>query len=213
VTDVEATLNTVIDTAAGWLQPLQTHGGALLFWILAILTIASAVAVVAARNPVHSALFLLLAFVSVAGIFFLGGAEFVGAVQILVYAGGIMVLFLFVIMLVNVKEAVARPVFSTETKFALVLGALLLAGALFGLVNAAQVFGPAADAAKLRTVPAAIVGSTPSGLVAGNSKSVGLLLFSRYLVPFELASVLLLVAMIGAIVMGKKRLESPEVDR
>lgn len=196
------------------LAPVVAWGPALIFWTLALVTIVAAVAVVASRQPIHSALFLLLTFVSVAALFVTRGAEFVGAVQVFVYAGGIMVLFLFVVMVVDVRAALREGTFHPETGLAAFLGFVLLGAILFGTVTALRGGIPAAaDAEALRTVPPSVSGMVSPPSPGGNSHAVGLLLYGRYLVPFEVASILLLVAMIGAIVLGKKRLESAEVDR
>ncbi len=192
---------------------LVSIGPAIVFWVLAITTVAAAIAVVAAKNPVHSALFLLLTFATVAGLFIMQGAEFVGAVQLLVYAGGIMVLFLFVIMLVNVRQMENQKAFHAQTGIAIFLGALLLVTAGWGIIYAAQSsLGKPASAENLQKVPEALMSLTKPGATTGNSQALGIVLYGRYLIPFEVASILLLVAMIGAIVMGKKRLESDEVD-
>ena len=172
--------------AAGWL-----------FAIFAVLALFSAVAVVAARNPVHSALFLLLSFVLVAAIFILQEAEFVGAVQMLVYAGGIMVLFLFVVMLVNPGVVSLDKSFQHQFDVALVLLPVFLLPFLYIL-----------GTEKLPDVPVKPDAFRMVGhKLAGNTEAVAWVLFRDYLVPFEVASVFLLVAMIGAVVLGKRSLE------
>lgn len=172
--------------AAGWL-----------FAIFAALALGSAIAVVAARNPVHSALFLLLSFVIVAAIFILQQAEFVGAVQMLVYAGGIMVLFLFVVMLVNPGVTQAGRSFQRQFDVALVLLPVFLLPFLYIL-----------GTEKLPDVPVRPDAFRTVGTkLAGNTEAVSWVLFRDYLVPFEVASVFLLVAMIGAVVLGKRSLE------
>ena len=190
-------------------------GPAIVFWVLALTAVTAAVWVVAAKSPIHSALFLLLTFLAVAGIFILTGAEFVGAVQILVYAGGIMVLFLFVIMLVNIEETAKLSAFHKETRWAGVLAALLLIAVAYGLASGSKMLHGPSDPKSLQTIPAEMgsIAGKMAGTSPGNSQAVGMVLYGRYLVPFEVASILLLVAMIGAIVMGKKKLESEEVDR
>jgi len=176
---------------------LLTGSAGWLFAVLAGLALLSAAAVVVARNPVHSALFLLLSFVLVAAIFILQQAEFVGAVQMLVYAGGIMVLFLFVVMLVNPGIATVDKSFQSQFDIALVLLPIFLLPFLYIL-----------GTEKLPDVPVKpdafrMVGQK----VAGNTEAVAWVLFRDYLVPFEVASVFLLVAMIGAVVLGKRSLE------
>ncbi len=176
---------------------LLTGAGGWLFAIFALLALLSAVAVVAARNPVHSALFLLLSFVLVAAIFILQQAEFVGAVQMLVYAGGIMVLFLFVVMLVNPGVVSLDKSFQHQFDIALVLLPVFLLPFLYIL-----------GTEKLPDVPVKPDAFRMVGhRLAGNTEAVAWVLFRDYLVPFEVASVFLLVAMIGAVVLGKRSLE------
>ena len=176
---------------------LLTGTAGWLFVAFAGLALLAAVAVVVARNPVHSALYLLLSFILVACIFILQQAEFVGAVQMLVYAGGIMVLFLFVVMLVNPRTVKTGKTFQHQWDLALLLFPILLLPFLYILWTD-----------KLPDVPAnpnAFV--TVRGKVAGNTEAVAWTLFRDYLLPFEIASVFLLVAMIGAVVLGKRSLE------
>ena len=175
---------------------LLTGTAGVLFAVFAVLALAMAVAVVVAKNPVHSALYLLVSFLLVACIFILQQAEFVGAVQILVYAGGIMVLFLFVVMLVN-PRTVATKTFQHQWDVALLLFP-------FFLIPFAYILWTE----KLPDVPvnaAALV--TVRGKLAGNTEAVSWVLFRDYLLPFEVASIFLLVAMIGAVVLGKRSLE------
>jgi NADH-quinone oxidoreductase subunit J len=175
---------------------LLTGTAGWLFAIFALLSLASAVAVVVSRNPVHSALYLLLSFLLVACIFILQQAEFVGAVQMLVYAGGIMVLFLFVVMLVN-PRTVETKTFQHQWDVALLLFPVFLIPFAYILWTE-----------KLPAVPvnaAALV--SVRGKLAGNTEAVSWVLFRDYLLPFEVASVFLLVAMVGAVVLGKRSLE------
>ena len=168
-----------------------------LFWILGAVVVIGAVGVIVMRQPVHSALFLLLSFVAMAGLFVLSRAEFLAAVQILVYAGGIMVLFLFVVMLVNPRTVRTLPTFQHQWDLALVLFPIFLTPFAYILWTD-----------KLPDVP-----SNPdafrmvNGKLAGNTEAVAWTLFRDYLLPFEVASVFLLVAMIGAVVLGKRSLE------
>jgi NADH-quinone oxidoreductase subunit J len=167
----------------------------ILFYCLAAVTVAAAVGVLVFRNPVHCALSLLLTFVMVGALFLLRHAELLAAVQVLVYGGGIMVLFLFVIMLVNVKGLAPERAFLSSIAPLAVVG-----GVLFGVLIAfALVFGVLAsgngDGTALRTV---------DGEEIGNTEAVGAVLYTTYLVPFEVVSVVLLVAMIGAIVFGRR---------
>ena len=174
---------------------LTANFGAILFYVVAALTVAGAVGVVMLRNPVHAALALLETFVMVAVLFILRHAEFLAAVQVLVYAGGIMVLYLFVIMLAKIKDLRAEDVFLSGIAPLAVLGGVLL-GALVagGILLGSMTMGSGAAAA-LQTV---------EGEVIGNTEAVGWVLYTRYLVPFEVVSVVLLVAMIGAIIFGRR---------
>ena len=176
----------LLSGASGWL-----------FLVFSVLALASALAVVVAKSPVHSALFLLLSFLLVACIFILQQAEFVGAVQILVYAGGIMVLFLFVVMLVNPRTVLTVKVFQHQWDVALILFPVFLAPFLYILwTEKFPVLAQDPNAFRM-------VGTR----AAGNTEAVAWVLFRDYLVPFEVASVFLLVAMIGAVVLGKRSLE------
>lgn len=163
---------------------------AIAFYLLASLCVVSAVMVITRRSAVHAAMFLVLTFFGVAGIYVVLSAEFLAAVQVLVYAGGIMVLFLFVIMLVPLDARRHGPPLSQ------VAGALLLAALLGGsLISYLRLAGTEIALGRAE-VPAAAVGSI---------ENVGMELYRRYLLPFEIASVLLLVAMIGAVVLTRKR--------
>lgn len=181
----------------------------LLFWVLALLAVSGAVGVVAMRQPVHSALCLLGTFLAVAALFVTGRAEFLGAVQVLVYAGGVMVLFLFTIMLVNVRRQEREAALNRQTGAALFVGVLLFALVGGLLVSEARRIGaatPAADPARLATTVVAPA-AAPAVTVTGNSEAVAWSLYRDYLLPFEVASVFLLVAMIGAVVLGKRSME------
>jgi NADH-quinone oxidoreductase subunit J len=167
---------------------------AILFYILAAIVLSFAVMTVSARNPVRSALYLISALIGVAGLFLLQKAEFVAAVQILVYVGGIMVLFLFVIMLVNVRETVVEPRAVRQWKIGLLLAGVLAAELVFFLTTGAEFF-------KREVEPATIVQAQTM-----NTESVGTVLYTTYLLPFEIASVLLLVAIVGAVVLAKKNI-------
>jgi NADH-quinone oxidoreductase subunit J len=177
----------------------------LLFWVFAAVVVVGALGVVVMRQPVHSALFLLLSFLGVAGLFILANAEFLAAVQILVYAGGIMVLFLFTIMLVNIRRTEKEPYVNRQAGLAILVGLLLLAvvggTVLGGVRRQAGAESAPADPAKLSTV--VIRGRE----VTGNSQAVSWGLYRDYLLPFEIASVFLLVAMVGAVVLGKRTME------
>jgi len=160
-----------------------------LFAAFAAVALCSGLMVILHRNAVTSALFLVLAFCALAGIYLLMGAEFVGMVQIIVYAGAIMVLFLFVIMYLNLKHDVETGVqVAVRRGLGWILGAVLLTeGAL--LLRRGWFPGPVAAPA----VPPP----------AGNTEAIGEVLFTRYLFPFEVIAMVLLVAMVGVIVVGK----------
>ena len=159
----------------------------LAFWLFAILTIASAVLVIFARNPVHSVLWLIVAFFNAAGLMLLLGAEFIAMLLVIVYVGAVAVLFLFVVMMLNIDFAQLRTGFTRNLPFGLIVALVLLAEVLVALT--AWKAGPALSG---RAIPET---STP------NVVALGQLLYSRYLFPFELAGLILLVAMIGAIVL------------
>ncbi len=170
------------------------HFAQIVFYCLAAVALAGAVGVIAFRRPVHAALSLLGTFLAVAGVFVLMQAEFLAAVQVLVYAGGIMVLFLFVIMLVKARDIPEEPQYMRRlVPAAVILGALL--AALVGVGVWAAAAGAPADSDALRLV---------AGSPLGNTEAVGWSLYRDYLLPFEVVSIVLLVAMIGAIVMGRK---------
>lgn len=173
---------------------LTAHGADLLFYLFAVLAVAGAVGVVTLKNPMYGALSLLLTFLSVAALFLLRHAEFVGIVQIFVYGGGIMVLFLFVIMLVNLHRLPEIKLFGGQTSVALVLavGLLLFFGYFLLQVPDSPAF----------TNPQAFV--SIQGQAVGNSQTVAWHLYTRELLPFEIASVFLLIAMVGAVVLGRR---------
>ena len=167
-----------------------------IFYFFAAIAVSSAVLTVTRRNAVHSAIFLITALLATAGIFLLLRAEFLFIVQIILYVGGIMVLFVFVIMLVNLDVAVRQIQFARQKWVALVISLAL--AAQVGLMFWSSAKMPGQGLPILQAVPAEKLSSL-------NSEAVARSLFSTYLLPFEIASVLLLVAMIGAVVMAKKR--------
>ena len=169
---------------------------AIAFYFIAACILGFAVLVVSTKDTVHSVLFLVLDFLFVAALYVLLGAQFLAAIQVLVYAGGIVVLYLFVVMLVNLKrppEAHSDPHRRTKLGFGLSAAVLIELGAIAALAYA-------------RPGAAAAAPATPALPVAGNTEQVGWLLYTNYLIPFEIASMLLLVAMIGAIVLAKREL-------
>ncbi|HSM50440.1 MAG TPA: NADH-quinone oxidoreductase subunit J [Thermoanaerobaculia bacterium] len=180
------------------MELLIAHGATILFYLFAAVVVAGAVGVVALRNPMYGALCLLATFLGVAALFLLRHAEFVGVVQIFVYGGGVMVLFLFVIMLVNLHRLRETRMLASTAPLAVVV-AVLLVGLLLWAVVALPGGGAgegAAGTAALREV---------AGEELGNSEAVAWVLFRDHLVAFEVASLFLLVAMIGAVVLGRRR--------
>jgi NADH-quinone oxidoreductase subunit J len=165
-----------------------------LFVILAVFTVVTAILVIVQRNPVSSAIFLILTFLALAGIYLLLHAEFIAAIQVLVYAGAIMVLFLFVIMLLNLEKEKR-----TVTRNRLLKGVGVLLG-LALLVQIGTVFQ--------KVLLEGTKGSFPPEKVAslGNTQVVAQLLFTDFLLPFEITSALLLVAIIGAIMLAKREI-------
>jgi NADH-quinone oxidoreductase subunit J len=165
----------------------------LLFWLLAVIALIAAVSMIIQRNPVHSALFLIITLLSLAGLFLLLGAHFLAVIQVIVYAGAIMVLFLFVIMLLDVRRTEAAP---SRVKLQKSLGLLL--GVIFFLetilVLRSEVIRDMAAAA-----------ATPPAPDFGTAVALGRALFTAYFFPLQLAAVLLFIALIGAIVLSKRR--------
>ena len=173
---------------------LVANGSALLFYLFASMAVGAALLVITLRNPMYSAISLLVTFLAIAALFVLRHAEFVAMVQIFVYGGGIMVLFLFVIMLVNLHRLREVQVFGVQWPMAVVIGILFIA--LIGLVAWGTSFGPT------NPIPDQMV--NVDGEALGNAQAVAWLLYRDYLLPFEIASLFLLVAMIGAVVLARK---------
>ena len=170
---------------------------AIAFYTLSVLILGFAVLVVSARHTVHSVLFLVANFLFVAALYVVLEAEFMAVIQILVYAGGIVVLYLFVVMLVNLKRP---PEAHFDPRRAARLG-LLLAGVVLAELVAIVVYSAASPPSPVEAVATAV-----SPVNGGNVEQLGLLLYMDYLIPFEVASILLLVAMVGAIVLAKREL-------
>jgi NADH-quinone oxidoreductase subunit J len=162
---------------------------ALFFYLFAGVCVASAVMVIVSRNPVHSVLFLILAFVNAAGLFVLMGAEFLGMMLIVVYVGAVAVLFLFVIMMLDVDFTELREGFLEYLPIGLVIGGIFLAELL--LVAGGWVMNPSTA----KQITAAI----PTNV--SNTEALGLVLYTKYIHYFQIAGMVLLVAMIGAIVL------------
>ena len=162
---------------------------ALFFYLFAGVCVASAVMVIAARNPVHSVLYLILAFVNAAGLFVLMGAEFLAMMLIVVYVGAVAVLFLFVIMMLDVDFTELRGGFLEYLPIGLVIGGVFLAELL--LVAGGWVINPGTAKSITAAIPANV----------SNTEALGLVLYTKYIHYFQLAGLVLLVAMIGAIVL------------
>jgi NADH-quinone oxidoreductase subunit J len=191
---------------------------ALFFWIFALAAIFAALLTVMARNAVHSALFLISSLVSVAALFVLAGAEFIAGVQILVYVGGVMVLFLFVIMLVNVgaEERGSEQIFNKQRQVtaSLIFCFLLVAGVLYAVNEGYR------GLQKARPQPEATVVADQSGprtatgtsVMTNDTGRVGNSLYRYASLPFEIASVLLLVAIIGSVMLARTLRQEASAD-
>ena len=162
---------------------------ALFFYLFAATCIASALMVIAARNPVHSVLFLILAFVNAAGLFLLLGAEFLAMILVVVYVGAVAVLFLFVVMMLDVDFAELREGFLQYLPVGALIGIVLLAEIL--LVVGAWTIGGG--------TPRVVAAPTPTDV--SNTEAIGLVLYTKYIYYFQASGLVLLVAMIGAIVL------------
>ncbi|HWR14504.1 MAG TPA: NADH-quinone oxidoreductase subunit J [Terriglobales bacterium] len=160
------------------------------FYFLSAVAIISALMVITRKNAVHSALSLIVTLLSLAGLYLMLYAPFVAGVQVILYAGGIMVLFLFVIMLVSIEQSVKEEQFNSQWLVGILACVILGAMFVFVYVKGKSIFPN--TAANLPEV--------------NNTQQVGLTLFQNYLLPFEIASLLLLVAIVGAVVMAKKRI-------
>ena len=158
-----------------------------LFFIFAAMAVAGALSLILQRHPIHSALSLIVVMVALAALYLLLGAEFIAAVQIIVYAGAIMVLFVFVIMLLNAGEE-ERTNFSRMARYA---------GLPAGILLTLQLAYTVARAASEQPHTAALV--RPS-----STRELSLMLFSKYVLPFELTSILILVAILGAVVLARR---------
>jgi NADH-quinone oxidoreductase subunit J len=177
--------------------------GLFAFFYFGTVIVLSAILVVALRNPIYSVIALLVMFFHVAGLFITLHAEFLAAVQIIVYAGAILVLYLFVVMLLNLKR---DDSYQRQVWIGLALGATGLAEVIYLVTAAGRAAAPVNPVA--RQVAAAV----PSTAGAGNTETIGRLLYTAYLFPFEVASLILLVAMIGAIFLAKKGIVGPRSD-
>ena len=165
----------------------------ILFYCFAALVLVGAMFTITCKNAVHSAVALICSLLGVAGLYLLQGAEFLFAVQIILYVGGIMLLFLFVIMLVNLDREAKERQYSRRWIPALAAVVVVAAEIGYFLYRGRDAFHIAE-------------GGAPVGAVVGNTEMIADSLFSEYLLPFEIASLLLLVAVVGAVVMAKKRI-------
>ena len=163
------------------------------FGILSAIALVSGVMVITRRNAVHSVIWLIVALFAVGGIFLLQHAEFLFAVQIILYVGGIMVLFLFVVMLVDIDVALKQARFARQWQVALLTAVVLLALVGYALYNHGQGLN----------LPARPMVNAP----VQNTQAVGMALYQNYMLPVEIASLLLLVAMVGAVIMAKRKLQ------
>jgi NADH-quinone oxidoreductase subunit J len=172
------------------------------FYLFATLTIAPALCVIFARNPVHSVLWLILAFFNAAGLMLLVGAEFIAMLLVIVYVGAVAVLFLFVVMMLDIDFASLRRGFTANLPFGIII-ALVLLGEII-VADSAWRVGPTLSGQHIPTA------------AQPNIVALGQLLYSRYLFAFELAGLILLVAMVGAIVLTHRKrgdLRTPKVSR
>jgi NADH-quinone oxidoreductase subunit J len=165
------------------------------FFILGAVALVSAILVITRRNAVHSAVWLMVTLFSVGGLYLMMHAEFLFAVQVILYVGGIMVLFLFVLMLVNLDVAVQQSRFERHWALAIAASVLVAAQLAFALYQGYHGHG-------LALAPP---GSAP--MTEGNTQAIGTALYQTYMLPVEIASILLLVAMVGAVIMAKKNIE------
>jgi len=163
----------------------------LFFGYFAIVTIVLSIVIITRKNPVHSVLWMLVLFFHIAAIYLFLNAEFIAAVQIILYAGAILVLFLFVIMMLNLKEELSSERFIGEWPIGIALGLSMLLFIFFAIVK--LVPGP--------------LGKYTIELVQKetHTKAIGKVLYTEYILPFEVASLILLIAIVGAIVLAKKR--------
>jgi NADH-quinone oxidoreductase subunit J len=161
----------------------------IIFLYFALVIIVSALLTITRRNPVHSIMFMLLLFFHIAGVFVLLHAEFIAAVQLIVYAGAILILYLFVVMLLNVDKESSAARANRFWPWMIAFG-VLIAGEIMLLISRGS-FPVEAD--------------QPMRLAGTGVKELGIVLYQKYLVPFEIASVILLVGLIGAVMLAKKQ--------
>ena len=168
---------------------------AIAFYVFALVAVGSAVMVISARNPVHSVLFLILAFFNAAGLFVLMGAEFLAMILVVVYVGAVAVMFMFVVMMLDINFAELRQGFLRYLPIGGVIGLILL-GELV-LILASWTLAP--DALQVAAAP------MPAVEQATNARALGQLIYTHYAYLFQIAGLILLIAMIGAIVLTHRR--------
>jgi NADH-quinone oxidoreductase subunit J len=161
-----------------------------IFYYMAAASVVSALLAVTRKNPVHSMLWVLALFLHVAGIFLLLGAEFLAAVQVIVYAGAILIFYLFVVMLLDLPDEVARPRFGSHWPFAAAVG--LSFASLAWLARTGSGLAPAGQ-------------HSGAGMPLGSLSTIGMALFGPFAFPFEVASLVLLAAIIGAVVLARRK--------
>lgn len=161
--------------------------GLILFFVLAALAVGSVLAMIISRNQAHSALFLVLAFAALGGLFGLLDAPFIAAVQIIIYAGAIMVLFIFVIMMIRLREGMPAERKKTTVYLSIGLAFVLVIELFLALRGTFSQLG------------------SSGGQEIGHPTALGRALFTKYIYPFEITSILIIAALVGAIVLVKKR--------
>ena len=168
---------------------------AIIFYVFAVVTVAAGVMVIASRNPVHSVLFLILAFFNSAGLFVLLGAEFLAMILVIVYVGAVAVLFMFVVMMLDINFSELRAGFLQYLPIGAVIGIILLAELILVFASGAVDI----------QVPAAVAVAMPVPDEVSNTRALGHILYTRYAYLFQGAGFILLVAMVGAIVLTHRR--------
>jgi NADH-quinone oxidoreductase subunit J len=193
-----------------------TGAQAAIFYVLAVFTLLMAFSLITAPTAVRGALFLMGTLVGVAGLFLLLHAEFVAGAQILIYVGGVVVLFIFVIMLVNVREEITETIrtYTHQMAVAYIVVAVMALGVVFLGVH--QLHKPVNERVPIlpqqRTAQPAPEPTTAGGRISADTQLVGNTLYVRAALPFEIASVLLLVAIIGSVVLARTRRQEETFD-
>jgi len=175
----------------------------IIFYLFAVVTVAAGVMVIGSRNPVHSVLFLILAFFNSSGLFVLMGAEFLAMILVIVYVGAVAVLFLFVVMMLNVNSAELRAGFLHY----------LPIGSIIGIVLMAELILVMATGAVDMEMPQIVSAPIPPAEEVSNTEAIGNLLYTRYAYLFQASGFILLIAMVGAIVLTFRRREGVQRQR